>query len=329
MSQTKPTSFRRIFEHLQTIDDELEKTVIESIKRDYERFHKHDFSRFNDLLLKERGNPICPRCHCSDYIKYGHGKNGVQRYRCRICDEAFNSVSSSLFFASKINLDAWFVFIECILNQTSVKAASMTAKISIPTGYYWLSKIFRAIRNYQETILLTGEVYFDETYISVNESIIARHEDGTEYKGLSRNKMCIAVGKDKISSFALICGRARPHRKAIYKICKEHISSDAIFISDDDNSHMMTIRKMKLTHEIYHSDTPEAYEKLEPIDQYCSRLKKFLRKHMGLRTNNLDDYLNLFVFIDNMKGESPDLYKATKELLSMLISVESTIKFRD
>ena len=137
------------------------------------------------------------------------------------------------------------------------------------------------------------------------------------------------VGKDKTSGFALICGRARPHRKDIYKICKEHISSDATFISDDDNSHVMTINKMKLKHEIYHSDTLEAYEKLEPIDQYCSRLKKFLRKHIGLRTNNLEDYLNLFAFIDNMNGESPDLYKATKVLLSMLISIESTIKFRD
>jgi len=329
MSQAKPTSYIGIFKSLETIDDELEITVIESIKKDYDRFHKHDFSRFNDLLLKERGGPICPTCHTSDFTKYGHTKNGIQRYKCRVCNEVFNNASSSLFYASKINLDAWFVFIECILNQTSVKAASMASKISIPSGYYWLNKIFRAVRNYQENIILYGDVYFDETYVPVNESMIKKHKDGTKYRGLSINTVCIAVGKDKTSSFAIICGRARPHKKTIYNICREHISPYATFISDDDNSHSLTIKKMKLKHKIFHSDTEEAYKNLEPIDKYCSRLKRFLKKHAGLRTDNLDDYLNLFAFIDNMKGESHDLYKATKELLAMLISIKSRLKFRD
>ncbi len=75
---------------------------------------------------------------------------------------------------------------------------------------------------------------------------------------------------------------------------------------------------MKLKREMYKSNTEEAYEKLEPIDQLCSRFKFFIDKHRGFKKEKLQDYINLFIFIDNEKNEETNLSEITIKLMKMM-----------
>ena len=49
-------------------------------------------------------------------------------------------------------------------------------------------------------------------------------------------------------------------------------------IGDEDNSLTYTAKNLDLTRTMYKSNTELTYEKLEPVDQLCNRLKFFLNK---------------------------------------------------
>lgn len=116
------------------------------------------------------------------YCEKRKDKNGTQRFICKDCGKNFNIAAHILFFSSKINIKAWYSFLECILSGTSVSAACATAKISAVTGSAWMKKIFIALKNYQETIVLDSPIFIDETYVQEDVSKI-------EYKeGIGKTK---------------------------------------------------------------------------------------------------------------------------------------------
>lgn len=133
MSQTKRhLSYRKLFSILDNSSDVLDEKIIERIQEDYNKFHEHNLKDFIDLVSP---NNLCPKCNSDDIIHYGKTKNKVQRYKCLTCGKTFNLINNTAFFASKINIKAWFAFLECVLSGTSIKAACKMAKISHPTGY--------------------------------------------------------------------------------------------------------------------------------------------------------------------------------------------------
>ncbi len=91
-------------------------------------------------------------------------------------------------------------------------------------------------------------------------------------------------------------------------------------IGDEDTSLTLTANELNLNRVMVKSNTEEAYNELEPIDQLCNRLKFFLNKHRGFLKDELENYLNLFIFIENERNKNPDLYIMTKTLLKMLFS---------
>ena len=70
--------------------------------------------------------------------------------------------------------------------------------------------------------------------------------------------------------------------------------------------------------------TQEAFEKLQPVDDLCNRFKFFINKHRGFKKDLLQDYINLFMFIDNEIYIESDLYKVTVKLLKMMFKIKNT-----
>ena len=91
------------------------------------------------------------------------------------------------------------------------------------------------------------------------------------------------IATDKKKSFALRVNNGRPQRLKNFEICKKHIMPGSHLIGDEDTSLTCTANQLNLSREMYKSNTEEAYEHLEPIDQLCSRFKLFLAKHRGFK----------------------------------------------
>ena len=324
MSQTRNSSYKKLFLLWESSEDMFEKEVLGRILTDYLKNHRNEFSAY-DKLLHEFRKPECPECHSNNFIKYGKNRNGTLRYLCKECGKTFNCASDTLFFSSKVNIVVWFSFLECLLNGTSVRSACITAKISTVTGTAWMKKIFYTLRNYQESIVLNETIWIDETYVHEDSSKIYLLEEIGKIKkvrkqprGISRNKICILIATDKANSFAEIVCHGRPQRIPNYNICRKHLKTGSHLIGDEDSSLTYAANKMNLTRTMYKSNTEEAYRNLEPVDQLCARLKFFIDKHRGFKKELLQDYLNLFILIDNEKKTDGDLYKVTIKLLKLM-----------
>ena len=85
------------------------------------------------------------------------------------------------------------------------------------------------------------------------------------------------------------------------EIYKKHIVPGSHLIGDEDTSLTYTASQMNLCMGMYKSNIEDAYEHLEPIDQLCSRYKFFLGKHKGFKKELLQDYTNLFIFMESKK----------------------------
>lgn len=333
-SQTRESSYHSLFDRLENEDlDIFERDLIKRIKDDYEKYHRYDIKEIELLLSNTIEITNCRRCNSDNIVSFGYSANGTRRFKCNDCNKTFSISTGSLLYSSKVNIEAWFSFLECILSGTSVKAACLTAKIAPKTGSQWMKKIFLALREYQNSILLDKNIYIDETYVHVDKSKIYKMDDIGKIKkvkklprGISRNMICILVFTDKNKSIAKILNIGRPQRLKVYEILKEHISPGSHLIGDEDNSLVYSIEQLNLTRNIYHSNTEEAYKALEPVDQLCSRLKFFIDKHRGFKKEILQDYLNLFVFMDNEKAIEKDLYLVTKKLLKIIFSYQNIQK---
>ena len=195
-----------------------------------------------------------------------------------------------------------------------------------------MNKIFLSLKDYQESILLSSPVYVDETYVHVDKSKIYYTEEIGKIKkvkkmprGISRNMICILVATDDHRAIAKILNEGRPQRLNVFKQFSAHIKEGAHLIGDEDNALAYTAKKLSLTRTMYKSNTKEAYDNLEPVDQLCDRIKFFIGKHRGFKKDLLQDYLNLAIFIDNEKSEDKDLYTVTEKLLKRIFSYHTDI----
>jgi len=320
-----PTSYRKLFLRFNDTDDIIEKDVLERIKNDYEKYHLHDLKAYEYLF--DLNKTFCPKCNSKNIKVHGYDKNGIKRYKCKECLKTFNKFTNTLFSSSKINIKAWFAFLECILSGTSIKAACLASKISQPTGAEWIKKVFQVLKTYQENIILGDRFYIDETYVHVDSSQVQyKDEIGKirktlkQPRGISRNKICILIATDEKKSFGKIVGTGRPPRLKNLEICNKHIKRNSTMIGDEDTSLTLTAKELNLKRIQYKSNTEEAYKELEPIDQLCNRFKFFIDKHRGFTKDVLQDYINLFIFIENERNQNIDLYIITKKLLYLLFT---------
>ena len=327
-SQTRESSYRKLFSRLEDgYLNRFEENLIRRIREDYDKNHTNDFQRYEILLNDSDRKLYCPRCGSASYVSFGHSASTSHRYRCKDCDRTFSTSSGSLFHSAKVSIDAWFVFLECILSGTSVKAASIAAKIAPKTGSEWMSKIFAALKDYQDTIKLSSPTWVDETYVHVDKGKIYYKEDIGKIRkvkklprGISRNMICIMVATDTHRSIARILNTGRPQRLKVYEQLSPHIEEGFHIIGDEDTAVTYTSKKLGLTRTMYKSNTQEAYDNLEPVDQLCSRIKFFIDKHRGFKKDILQDYLNLAIFMDNEKSDEKDLYIVTEKLLKLIFS---------
>ena len=328
-------AYEKMLKRLEETEDEFEKDILSRILRDYKKNHRHYLTNF-EKLLDEKRNLICPKCQSSHVVKNGKDRNGTVRLKCQDCGKNFSITSRSLFFSTKVNIRAWLVFLEGIISETSIKAACTNAKISMVTGVSWMKRVFKVLRNYQDNIVLNGNIYIDETYVHVDQSkIVYKDEIGKSKKvlkqprGISINKIGILFATNGEKCFGEIINLGRPLKSNNYKICKKHITVGSSLIGDQDYSLTYAAKQLKLKRTRYKANTQEAYDNLKPIDQLCGSFKFFIDKHRGFKKRFLQDYINLFVFLQNEKLAKAKPHETVMKILKMLISYNVTDKDDD
>lgn len=288
-------------------------------------------SETNEAVLFNSYVPsTCPVCGSESLMRYGNTSNGLKKYRCKECGKIFTSITGTIFQDHKIPVTEWIDFCLALFRTDSFTSISKLNRNSFTTTKYWLSKMFLVLEDYQDSIILSGDVYIDETDYKVIFSDIEYRPDGKEYRGQSRNQMCIGVGCDKYTTYVRYEGRGRTSKKKTWSTFKDHISPGAHLIHDMEGSHNVLIEKLGLTSEVYNSKdlkgVPDEDNPLNPVNKRCMLLQKFLDAHSGFNREDLPGYLNLFSF---MMNEGPDPYFRLEKFLNIAMQCRKTLTYRE
>lgn len=247
---------------------------------------KYGYTTFEKAAIHYGRIPTYPKCLSSAYHLDSHTNANHKRYRCNNCDTSYTLLSNSIFNGSKISLHKLVYYIELMCE---------ILQISTNTAELWRKKIFSTVNNYQENLILSNNVWIDETYIEDYE--VEAISKGKYLRGLSKSKICIVVAIDSNKNMiATIAGHAKPSSKRISKALKSHIKEGSNIIHDGDHSHYKLIQELNCTEEYYKANSKdELYlEKMSLINNMCSWLKRYLRRFLGMDINNLKIFFTSF-----------------------------------
>jgi len=312
-----------------------ERTPLQSFLRDIYRtrfeYHHQSLEEMNDTLLFDAYEPdSCPYCGSLHFIKYGRYKaTGLRRYVCKDCRKSFCITTGTIFEDHKISIGEWLHYLLNLFDYVSLNSGSKNNKNSFTTSRYWLQKVFLVLQNYQNDIVLSGRVYLDETFIKVRNPDMIRKEDGKQYRGISRNQICIATAADRRKVYCRVEGNAKPTSERTLELFKDHIKKRSTLVHDGEAAHNSLIEELKLKEEVHYSkDTKCLDDEDNPLDRINDvhyLLKIFLGSHSGFLRKYTDSYLDLFSFIMNPphnKLEKAELF------LEMAIKTRVSLKYR-
>lgn len=271
----------------------------------------------------------CPHCGSAHFVRDGKSGSGLARYLCRGCGKRFNPLTGTIFQGRKIPISEWIEYLIHLFEFHSVKSSAFLNRNAETTGEYWLFKVFAVLGGIQDGVVLGGTVFIDETYVSVYPRGAARKE-GKLLRGISRNKIGIAVAVSGKSSVFVATGASKPSKRSAMEAYGKHIEPGSTLVHDGDNSHSELVSQLKLASSVF--PTAETKGKgdednpLYPVNRLHNFVKRFLRAHGGYDRERLQDWLNLFWFI--MNGPE-DLYEKALAFIELAVSSRKKVPYRE
>jgi hypothetical protein len=77
-------------------------------------------------------------------------------------------LTNTIFDSHKIPLSEWLDFLLSIFGYGSFSLVSKSNRNAYNTTRFWMDKVFLVLREYQDTLVLSGELQLDETYYKVS-----------------------------------------------------------------------------------------------------------------------------------------------------------------
>lgn len=307
-----------------------EELVSETIHEWYDSKHRLPSIVEVDLINSKKVE-TCPECDSCTFIKYGKDSNGIQRYKCKTCNATFTCLTNTIFEGKKIPISEWIEFLIHLFEFHSIVTSSRDNRNAESTGRFWTYKVFEVLKHYQDNIILSGTIYLDEMYFPVMPKDLIRNKDGKKLKGISRNKLGVAVAFDDNGQFLLKCTyTSKPSDKSTWNAVGLHIKEGSTIVHDGERSHNNLIRKLKLSSIVYKTkntkNLKDSENPLDPINDIHALAKRFMKVHGGYDRDNLQDWMNLICFI---LSKPENRYEKIVKFIEIALDSPIRVKYRD
>lgn len=315
----------------QTQENSLSRKLISATVHEWYDAKHRSSSAEEVALVNSVEVSSCRCCGSEKIISYGRYRNGIKRYFCNDCRHSFSALTGTIFEDRKIPISEWIEYLIHLFEFHSITTSARDNRNAYSTGKYWLFKVFAVLEDIQKDIILEGNIYLDETFFTVIESKKKRKENGKEYRGISRNKLCVAAAFDEARHILLIYeNTSKPSFKSTWNALGTHIKPKSHLIHDGEKSHHILIEKLNLTHEEYDSQVlkqlPDDENPLDPINEIHSLAKRFMRAHGGYNRDNLQNWMNLISFI---LSDPKDRYEKIDLFINLALNSPRVVKYRD
>lgn len=277
-------------------------------------------------------NITCPKCSNKEsIIKYG--KTGPhQRFKCCKCGKTFINSNSPLKHL-QVNKQKFKKFIGLMIDDVALDVIARNLKFDVKTIHYYRYIVFHALNNYQNNVIISGDILIDETFLRIQEK---QHKivrpDGKGIRGISFNQLCIiTLINTQGIALAKVSSRGMAQPDDYKKLFDHNIGFVNSFIHDGNTKTYQFMNQYKANAINARKDTSEIYSTIM-IDSLHSNLKRYLFKHAGYRMKNIQHYLNFFIYRTNFlashnyKTKKQKLEIKNKMIEDLLLKVENQTK---
>ena len=284
---------------------------------------EHGFGTFAEAAALYRPAPSCPSCGFPNPGKDGLTASGLQRYECRACGHRFNSLTNTVLEHSKKDMPTWVDFINLMRFGMPLEGIAATCAISHSTAFAWRHRVFKTVDGYQDFLVLRDRIWIDEIY--VNDTDLAKGYGEARKRGLSRQKICIAVAIDiHKNPVAIVCGHGKPSAKRMKDALLPHLAPGSLVIHDKERSHSALIKAAKCEDKAYKANVsdPLYIEAMGMVNNMCSWIKRYLWRFTGMHPTNLQSYLNWYVYLYRV-NQAKDRWPETARVIRHLIMTDA------
>jgi len=264
-------------------------------------------------VSEKRKKKPCP--HCKSKKVYKRGKqNGVQMYQCNDCKKWYSETTGTPLYDIKLK-SKWQSYLRCMEQGMAIKKIASELEISIQTSFDWRHKILSSLEQFVPK-QLSAEIECDELELPLSNKGVKnldreprkRGSDfkrNTEKKDITVVQVVTAVERNG-SKYLKAVESKRLSKEEITKALGGKLSKDAILITDKHPSYRAFAKENPLIkHKALlaedHVDKKDKTIHLQKVNNVHSQLRKFLRPFNGVSSKYLQNYLNWYAYVDNIK----------------------------
>jgi transposase-like protein len=254
------------------------------------KFDLHTNDAIKRDFYKDRVVTACPLCGSTWHIKYGF-YNGIQRYKCKVCDKTFSRTTNSLWSYSKKNTRTWLEFTELMTENKTLKFCSEKLNINIGTAFYWRHKILKALSIDSIADSLSGIVHIGKVIVKEN------------FKGC-RDAEILAEATTPRESIWVIGAKGQEDSMFIKPVFKHQWNkvafNEKVYSKIEESSYIAAygdsnINAVAMRH---NENRSIKVEKEYRIKYIWPNLKKWLSIFHGVATKYLQRYLSFFILMN-------------------------------
>ena len=184
-------------------------------------------------------------------MRFGHSRQGAQRYRCNDCGKTFTATTKTIFAHAK-NPDLLPIYLGCMKHRLSLRESAKECGISLRTSFQLQHRILDTLTASQPTAAQDGIVEADETYLDL--SFKGNHTaDGFEMprephrrghtsvqRGSSLHKVCVVTAIDRENdSNAIVSNLGNPSGSDISDAIGTDIQPASVLCTDQSSSYQL------------------------------------------------------------------------------------------
>ena len=250
-----------------------------------------------DIEARFAHQPHCPHCQSADVVKWGSA-NRLKRYRCKPCNVTFNALTGTPL-AQLHKRELWSGQAQALVDGISLRKVASRLDIHVETAFRWRHRFLKAPKAVKPKAL-EGTVEADETYFlhskkgSRKLERPARKRGGKAKKrGLSAEQVPVLIARDRNKSTTdqILNDRSA---QAISAVLEPIVAKSAVLVSDGAGAYRAFANKANIAHVALNLSAGEhawGIYHVQNVNNYCSRLKSWMRPFNGVATKYLDSYL--------------------------------------
>jgi transposase-like protein len=250
-----------------------------------------------DIEARFAADLKCPGCQSRRVGKWGSA-NRLKRYRCKACKLTFNCLTGTPL-AQLHKRELWHANAQAMVDGISLARVAARIGVHVETAFRWRHRFLKVSKTLKPKVL-DGTVEADETYFLKSRKgerkleRPARKRGGKAKKrGLSSELVPVLIARDqtKATTDQILEDRSA---KSISAVLEPIVAKTAVLVSDGAQAYAVFAEKIKILHvqlNLSQGDHAWGVYHIQNVNNYCSRLKTWMRRFNGVATKYLDSYL--------------------------------------